>query len=368
MKKPRLHIFVPENDLALASGTFNYTPPPIGMKMHLAGEALPMAYAAKGDRFLSYGFSDTELRRLTALLGPDIDVASRDEICSGDFTPAPWGWSQYTRSILSEMGVPESSLPSQKDIEEMRRLSHRRTSIAINKFIGHEAAKELFTPEEVKALLAEGGDFYMKQPWSGSGRGVISTAGMNREAVMKFATASIRRQGSVMAEKALLSVGDFASLWYCENAKAEFHGFSRFLTYGDGGKYAGNLVAPQEMILQSILDLGVDRIKLDEIIAGLETALTACIAHIYSGPVGVDMLAYKKENGEVEIAPCIEVNLRYTMGFVAEGLAKKLSLTSPCLLCVVPWEEIRELPENSIILSQPGSLAYILKPCRDFHV
>ncbi|MDE6010764.1 MAG: hypothetical protein K2F87_04865 [Muribaculaceae bacterium] len=365
MKKPRLHIFVPENDLALAAGTSNYTPPPIGLKMHLAGEILPLSYASEGDRFLSYGFSDAELRRLTTMLGKDVDLASREEIVSGRFTPTPWGWSQYTRSLFTEMGVPECSLPTRECIEELRMLSHRRTSVAINKDLGYEGGMEIFTPEAAVSLLSDNGDFYLKQPWSGSGRGVMATAGMSRDAIIKFATASIRRQGSVIAEKALPSVGDFATLWYCENGSVTFHGYSRFLTHGDGGKYAGNLVASQEFILKNIIALGLESDQIFKIVDELRTALTARIASHYCGPIGVDMLAYKDGAGDTYIAPCIEVNLRYTMGFVAEGLARKLSLPSPRLLCVVPWEETCFLPAGSIILSQPGTFAYVLKPYQD---
>ena len=50
-----LHLFVPENDLALASGLARYTPVPVGWHMHLSGEALPMWYADRGDRVMSFG-------------------------------------------------------------------------------------------------------------------------------------------------------------------------------------------------------------------------------------------------------------------------------------------------------------------------
>ena len=42
---------------------------------------------------------------------------------------------------------------------------------------------------------------------------------------------------------------------------------------------------------------------------------------VYSGPFGVDMMIASK-NGELELVPCIELNLRRTMGHVALELAK----------------------------------------------
>ena len=45
---------------------------------------------------------------------------------------------------------------------------------------------------------------------------------------------------------------------------------------------------------------------------------------IYTGYLGVDMLVYrKKANGEFAIHPCIEVNMRYTMGMVALRISQK---------------------------------------------
>ncbi len=38
---------------------------------------------------------------------------------------------------------------------------------------------------------------------------------------------------------------------------------------------------------------------------------------IYTGCIGVDMLVYKQKDGSFAIHPCIEINMRYTMGMVA---------------------------------------------------
>lgn len=364
----RLHIFVPENDLALAAGKSNYTPPPIGWKMHLAGEALPMCYGNPGDMFITEGFNDDTLRRLQTLLGDDIRPASRSEIASGDYLPCPWGWSAYTRSLMKDYGVPEAILPDADTIERLRQLGHRRTSIEINRLLAEALPfptpalpVELNDISEVEKTLSESGDFYLKQPWSGSGRGVIPTAGASAASVMQFAAGSIRRQGSVIIEKALESVGDFAMLWNIKGGKAEFAGYSRFLTHNTGGKYAGNLVASQDGILADILSLGISENHLEQLVATLPSALEQTIGSSYEGPAGIDMLAYRTQDSILP-APCIELNLRYTMGFVAKGIADRLNPEKRMILAVVTQEEFDKLPEGATALSQPGPYYYVIKP------
>ncbi len=55
----------------------------------------------------------------------------------------------------------------------------------------------------------------------------------------------------------------------------------------------------------------------------------------YEGPLGVDMMVCGDGGSDCWIAPCVEINLRYTMGFVARGVWSKLEKegvmsVSPC--------------------------------------
>ncbi|HUN21334.1 MAG TPA: hypothetical protein PLT34_08780, partial [Muribaculaceae bacterium] len=99
-----LHLFVPENDLALASGLARYTPVPVGWHMHLSGEALPMWYADRGDRVMSFGMDARWLDGVSESFDTGVDVASRKEIASGCLSPSPWGWSAYTRQMYADAG------------------------------------------------------------------------------------------------------------------------------------------------------------------------------------------------------------------------------------------------------------------------
>ena len=55
-------------------------------------------------------------------------------------------------------------------------------------------------------------------------------------------------------------------------------------------------------------------------------ALDSIIAPHYDGPLGIDMMFYKNENGEIALNPCVEVNLRMTMGMVTAAMGSRHGL------------------------------------------
>lgn len=49
----------------------------------------------------------------------------------------------------------------------------------------------------------------------------------------------------------------------------------------------------------------------------VRTVLQEVYGSTYAGCIGVDMLVYRQKDGSFAIHPCIEINMRYTMGMVA---------------------------------------------------
>ena len=84
------------------------------------------------------------------------------------------------------------------------------------------------------------------------------------------------------------------------------------------GGYTGNTFVPQaalERVLARQFD-GLDILK--QICSAV---LSQHIAARYEGPLGVDMMLEKTDKG-IMLHPCIEVNLRRTMGYVAPDVAR----------------------------------------------
>ena len=64
--------------------------------------------------------------------------------------------------------------------------------------------------------------------------------------------------------------------------------------------------------------------KFQQLKEAVREAIRQIYGNIYTGYLGVDMLVYRrKTNGEFAIHPCIEVNMRYTMGMVALRISQK---------------------------------------------
>ena len=84
------------------------------------------------------------------------------------------------------------------------------------------------------------------------------------------------------------------------------------------GGYTGNPLAPQaalERVLARQFD-GLDILK-----QICSEVLSQHIAARYEGPLGVGMMLVKMAQG-IMLHPCIEVNLRRTMGYVALDVAR----------------------------------------------
>ena len=65
---------------------------------------------------------------------------------------------------------------------------------------------------------------------------------------------------------------------------------------------------------------------LDAVVDHVLAALDVIIAPHYKGPLGVDMMIYRDGNKGLAVNPCVEVNLRMTMGMVVAALGQNHGL------------------------------------------
>ncbi len=318
-----LHLFNPENDLALAADLDNYTPPKAAVALARAGALLPMWLAEAGDAVL---VADEEQMAGAEMLreryGLDVSaVASAPEGLSGC---SPWGWSRASRRRFINAGVSEAILPGDDYLNHHRVLSSRSVTIPLAERLGLVPPVEAFNFGDAMAAVRlneeRGVASYLKMPWSCSGRGVFTTAAMTREQTGRRIADIIRAQGSVIVEPDRRRVADFAALYKIEAGSAHFHALSLFATDA-GGSYRGNLILPDSEIIDR---LGVDPMPWAE---RLGEALGEIVAPVEGhGWAGVDMIV----NDRGEIYPLIELNLRATMGIVAASMRRVIQ--SPAVL------------------------------------
>lgn len=357
MMTMNIHYFNPENDLALANGSENYTAPPRAARLRHDLRLLPAWLAQAGDRVLCM---DTADRAWLQAQGLEVDVitpADLPRLSEARF--APWGWSRATRRQLLRLGAPEHLLPDAERIDAVHRLSHRRTSIAIHRHLqqltGHAFGPmpvELALLDDVKQWASQHIGGFIKLPWSGSGQGVYRVLSLDDQHLWQWCAGGLRRQGSLLCEVGLDKVQDFASEWQCTAGQARLVGYSVFDS-DMHHQYAGGLVDSR----QSLHGLLAGQCPtLDTALEALGQSLAAIVAPHYDGPVGVDMMLYRRPDGRVTLNACVEVNLRCTMGLVTSVLGERHGLRGTFRITDCAVRAVRALTPDT------GRFAAVLLP------
>lgn len=301
----RLLIFNPEHDYALAQGSPFYVPPLSVRKLSQERQFLPFVWGNDDDYVLCAAFD-------TVALNYGEENKKLEDILPSISSVNPWGWNPMLKHRLQTIGIPDSLLPSQEYLETLRRLSHRRISILCNSFLESPAVpKEFFNVEDAISFAKVNKRCYFKLPWSSGGRGVAATRELNIRQLTEWVRGAVRRQGSVLAEIEIERILDFATLWDINEAgTVSFSGFS--LSKSDGrGKYQGNYYGDQKIIEERIQQAST--LNLTDIVANQKSFIESHLSPHYRGKLGIDMIADIHGN----IYPCVEINLRRTMGHVA---------------------------------------------------
>ncbi len=308
-------LFNPENDLALAAGTVSYTPPRNARLLRDSGCMLPVWYAPSGSQVIVAAEDQRRwLDSVSSDYALEVDGVAR---FSADAEPMPWGWSVNVAKRFADLGVSDEMLPDSATLDILREMSHRHTSLEVlRRFNVTNLPVEAQTVADVEKFAREQSrPFYFKSPWSSTGRGVASSADMPLSEVFRRCDGIIARQGSVMLEPGLDKVQDFAMLFFSGDRGVRYVGLSLFVN--EGNAYSGNLLMSDNDIARRIGRLVGDD-SLNPLIESMPAILTDIVGGYYRGYLGVDMMVCRDwTTGRPAIFPCIEINLRMTMGVVA---------------------------------------------------
>lgn len=132
-----------------------------------------------------------------------------------------------------------------------------------------------------------------------------------------------------MVEPYYKKVKDFAYEFYSYgDGRVEYVGLSLFET--NRSSYAGNIVAAEEEKAARLRRYLPDEV-LSEARCRLEKYFSESAFRDYSGPLGVDMMVVAKDDGRgFLLHPCVEINVRRTMGHVANSF--NIPVTEPVRL------------------------------------
>lgn len=324
----KLHIFNPEHDIALGANDVHFTAPHAGRKLRCDLGFLPALWADDGDCVLVEDISRAQkCVRYYSKYAAKVLFVTPDVIRNLQFSSVePWGWDLSIYGELLRNGVGESSLPSMEQLSRIRDISNRRwasMSLLPELQTKGTVGKAFFVQSAayVKELLDIRGSIVLKSPWSSSGRGVRYVEAKDwNEKLEGWVNNEVKRQHGIEVEPKYNKVRDFGMEFLSGADGVSYTGLSIFRT--EKGFYTGNILA-QESAKREMISKYISLDLLESVKEKICNLLTIALRNVYRGPLGVDMMivAGGESGRELLLHPCVELNLRRTMGHVALALS-----------------------------------------------
>ncbi|MDY3090931.1 MAG: hypothetical protein SOW66_07460 [Porphyromonas sp.] len=160
----------------------------------------------------------------------------------------------------------------------------------------------------------------LKHPYSSSGRGVE----LLRLPLNETDSTRLERYERISLEPGLDKLQDYALLYYMDAKGISTIGYSKFLTAPNRETtYAGNILAPQTEIAEELSLVLGSREALEQLHRLQSAFLWQELGGQYQGYIGIDVMSYRDNDGALQLHPCIEINVRCTMGVLALYLSEK---------------------------------------------
>jgi len=298
---------------------------------------LPAWYASEGDFvFMETSLPDDFMASCQSVNLPVKPVTPTDFSANRESlqhsTVDLWGISPQSIHFfekLNKEGNLSFSVPLWK--EEFRFLGSRFASRKLlaellNRLPGleHEILPRFVSDiETIEQQIAQSDEpLLIKSPFSSSGRGLLRLPpGKLAQSERQILNGMLKKQKQVSIEKIWDKCLDFSVQFEITvEGKTQFLGYSIFQTNAKGA-YEKSLPDKQERLEKQI----IRRIDTD-ILLQTRIALTEKIQEMYApyyiGVLGVDMLIYQSGDS-FRLHPCVEINMRKTMGYLAIRLAEK---------------------------------------------
>ncbi len=320
----KFHIFNPEHDSALALENGIYTPKPQIQQFGKDLSTLPLWYSANEDKVILPEITDKDWLSVVDKINPNIKskITSIDDYkhLKEEKCLTPWGIDNTICRVTNTTkidGEDIASIIQRTKIFSSREqtqdaLSRLKTEGLYSGFV----SQKVDSIEEIRKINTEFGKIVVKAPWSSSGRGVFFIDNLDSKEEKRILKI-IDSQGFVMVESFFEKEIDFAIEFEFIEDKWQFAGYSIFTT-DEHGAYKQNILASDEILRNEICKYA-DYKQLDKIIDFYCHYLQERKDEIKGNNViGVDMMA-----GKGKIHPCVEINVRHTMGIVARKLFDK---------------------------------------------
>jgi hypothetical protein len=344
---PDVYLFNPSCDFAIANGSQNWQPNKTLQKMEDDLAVLPMYFAKQRDFVLVDEIPDKYFLETLLQLGFEIprfilkkEVSeNRHFISESKNRLLPWGWSPATHKLLTPLkqycSYDFQNSPVFQWSPVHRQISSRSfaleiliniiNSLSVDWTIENSQLPKICeTRIEIENAITDWGRLILKAPWSSSGRGLqpITKTPVHPKVWEKI-DSIIGEQGFIMAEPYQNKVHDMALLFELKNGSTHFLGVSHFFT-NNKGQYGGNwlngLPENHSSELTDFIQKRIEELK-QPLINAIDNSL---MAKNYEGVFGIDTLIFRDINNELRINPCLEINVRHTMGMISLQFEKWL--------------------------------------------
>lgn len=345
---PNIYYFNPTCDYAIANQNSNWQSNKILQKMEADLSALPLFFGDKNDFILVEKLPSPEF--IDSLRKLDIDIPNfilrKEAMNNPDFIQLrknilkPWGWSPAAHKFLSPL-KNSCSVEFQQSLvynwkPEHREITSRKFALGILKQLQSTLKTDFIlsseqtpiictTQNDFETAIKQWGKVMTKAPWSSSGRGLqpITKTPVHPKVWEKL-MGIVKEQGFAVSEPLLNKALDLALLFEIKKGKVEYLGTSYFYTNNKGqyeGNYLNGLPSGIDKRIVDFAKYTIEEIR-QPIIYALENSK---MATFYEGVFGVDTLIYYDENNKLKINPCLEINVRHTMGLLSLRLEKLIS-------------------------------------------
>ena len=169
--------------------------------------------------------------------------------------------------------------------------------------------------EVEQIVLHTNSPLLVKAPYSSSGRGLLWLRNGLGSKEREVLHGILKKQLWVTVEPVVQKMQDF-SMQFTSDGKGNvcFEGYSIFNT-NDKGSYQESLLQRQSKMEQTIISF-ISSALLEQTKQQVFRFLQKKYALLYKGAISVDMMIYQDEGG-YRLHPCVEINMRYNMGFLA---------------------------------------------------
>lgn len=190
--------------------------------------------------------------------------------------------------------------------------------------------------------------YVVKSPFSSSGRGLLwLPEGECSQSARQILHGMIKKQSTVSVEKALDKKVDFSLQFFSDGrGNISYQGISLFHTNDKGGYEGTHLLSHKK--IREYMEHFIDFCVLDTVKQHLGDFLKIHTSSIYRGNIGVDMMIYE-DQGNFYLHPCVEINMRTTMGLLALRLQQRFCHDEvPGFFKLDYWKDSRNLYQKHL--------------------